>query len=219
MAIYFDSRIDAARQLARALAHFRGRNPLVLAIPRGAVGMGKVLADELGGELDVVLVRKLRSPFSPELAVGAIDESGWTYIADHAARSGADPAYIEREKAAQLETLRKRRVQYTPARPPIDAKDRIVIVVDDGLATGASMIAALHAARAKQPQRLICAVPVAAPDSLARVRPLADEVVCLDSPEEFYAVGQFYADFPQVEDEEVVAVLAQRAKKHVAGGP
>jgi predicted phosphoribosyltransferase len=219
MAIQFDSRIDAARRLAKALAAYRGRNPLVLAIPRGAVGMGKVLADELGGELDAVLVRKLRSPFSPELAVGAIDESGWTYIADHASRSGADPAYLEREKSVQLEMLRKRRAQYTPARPPIDAKDRIVIVVDDGLATGASMIAALHAARAKQPQRLICAVPVAAPESLARVRSLADEVVCLDSPEEFYAVGQFYADFSQVEDEEVVAVLAQCAKKRAASEP
>ena len=219
MTIQFDSRNDAARQLAKALARYRGRNPLVLAIPRGAVNMGKVLADELGGELDVVLVRKLRSPFSPEFAVGAVDESGWTYIADHAARSGADAAYIEREKQAQLETLRKRRAQYTPARPPIDAKDRIVIVVDDGLATGASMIAALHAARAKQPQRLICAVPVAAPDSLERVRPLADEVVCLEAPEEFYAVGQFYRDFPQVEDDEVVAILAQRAKERAANEP
>lgn len=216
MTIQFDSRNDAARQLAKALARYRGRNPLVLAIPRGAVNMGRVLADELGGELDVVLVRKLRSPFSPEFAVGAVDESGWTYVADHAARSGADSAYLEREKNAQLETLRKRRAQYTPARPPIDAKDRIVIVVDDGLATGASMIAALHSARAKQPQRLICAVPVAAPDSLERVRPLADELVCLEAPEEFYAVGQFYRDFPQVEDDEVVATLAQRSKARAA---
>ena len=219
MTIQFDSRNDAARQLAKALARYRGRNPLVLAIPRGAVNMGRILADELGGELDVVLVRKLRSPFSPEFAVGAVDESGWTYVADHAARSGADAAYLEREKEAQLETLRKRRAQYTPARPPIDAKDRIVIVVDDGLATGASMIAALHAARAKQPQRLICAVPVAAPDSLERVRPLADEVVCLEAPEEFYAVGQFYLDFPQVEDDEVVAILAQRSKQSAASEP
>lgn len=219
MTMRFDSRNDAARQLAKALARYRGRNPLVLAIPRGAVAMGKVLADELRGELDVVLVRKLRSPFSPEFAVGAVDESGWTYIADHAARSGADPTYIEREKSAQLETLRKRRAQYTPARPPIEAKDRIVIVVDDGLATGASMITALHAARAKQPQRLICAVPVAAPDSLERVRPLADEVACLEAPEEFYAVGQFYRDFPQVEDDEVVAILAQRSKQRAASGP
>lgn len=209
----FKSRVDAARRLASALAAYRGRNPLVLAIPRGAVGMGKVLAEELGGELDVMLVRKLRSPFSSEFAVGAIDESGWSYIADHAARSGADEAYLETEKHAQLETLRKRRAQYTPARSPADPRGRIVIVVDDGLATGASMIAALHAARAKQPQRLICAVPVAAPESLERVRPLADEVVCLAAPQEFYAVGQFYREFPQIDDEEVVALLEQHPHK------
>ena len=219
MTIQFDSRMDAARRLAKALAGYRGRKPLVLASPRGAVGMGKVLADELGGELDVVLVRKLSAPFSRELAVGAIDESGWTYVADHAARSGADAAYLEREKQAQLETMRKRRVQYTPARPPIDPKNRVVIVVDDGLATGASMIAALHAVRARQPARLICAVPVAAPDSLERIRPYADEVACLAAPAEFYAVAQFYREFPQVEDEEVIAVLAQRAKKHAASEP
>ena len=219
MTIQFDSRIDAARRLAKALAGYRGRKPLVLAIPRGAVGMGRVLADELGGELDVVLVCKLRAPLSPELAVGAIDESGWTYVADHAVRSGADAAYLEREKQAQLETMRKRRVQYTPARPPIDPKNRVVIVVDDGLATGASMIAALHAVRARQPARLICAVPVAAPDSLERIRPYADEVACLAAPAEFYAVAQFYREFPQVEDEEVIAVLAQRAKNLSAREP
>ena len=219
MSIQFDSRIDAARRLAKALAGYRGRNPLVLAIPRGAVGMGKVLADELGGELDVVLVRKLRAPFSPELAVGAIDESGWTYVAEHAARSGADAAYLEREKQAQLETLRKRRLQYTPARAPIDPKDRVVIVVDDGLATGASMIAALHAVRARKPARLICAVPVAAPDSLARIEPYADEVACLAAPAEFYAVAQFYREFPQVEDNEVITLLAQRAKNRSTGEP
>ncbi len=218
MAMIFKTRIDAARQLAGALRAYRGRNPLVLAIPRGAVGMGKVLADELQGELDVVLVRKLRSPYSPEFAVGAVDESGWTYVADHAAGSGADAAYLEGEKRAQLETLRNRRLLYTPARPPIDPKDRIVIVVDDGLATGASMIAALHAVRARQPARLICAVPVAAPDSLERIRSYADEVVCLSAPAEFYAVAQFYAEFPQVEDEEVVAVLAQHPRKDHAAG-
>ena len=207
MTVRFDSRADAAERLAEALSHYRGKHPLVLAIPRGAVSMGRVLADRLGGELDVVLVRKLRAPSSPEFAVGSIDETGWAYISEYAASAGADEAYLELEKAAQLETLRKRRAQYTPARPPIDPKGRVAIVVDDGLATGSTMIAALHAARAKAPARLVCAVPVAAADSLERVRPHADEVVCLAAPDNFYAVGQFYCDFQQVEDEEVVALL------------
>ena len=208
----FESRIDAARRLAQALAKYRGRNPLVLAIPRGAVEMGRVLADELQGELDVVLVRKLGAPLSPEFAVGAVDETGWAYVADYAASAGADERYLEREKRAQLELLRKRRAQYTPARPPIDPKGRVVIVVDDGLATGATMIAALHAARAKAPERLVCAVPVAAPDSLELVRPHCDEVVCLEAPPGFFAVGQFYREFRQVEDDEVVDLLARSAR-------
>jgi len=203
----FDSRLDAGKQLARALAAYRGRNPLVLAIPRGAVAMGAELADALQGELDVVLVRKLRAPGAPEFAVGSVDESGWTYVAEHAAEAGADAEYLAREKAAQLETLRRRRAQYTPARAPVDPRGRIAIVVDDGIATGSSMIAALHAVRAKHPARLVCAVPVAPPETLERIRPYADEVVCLEAPEDFMAVGQFYRDFQQVEDEEVVELL------------
>ena len=208
----FATRADAAEQLAAALAEYRGRNPLVLAIPRGAVGMAALLAEALRGEFDVVLVRKLRAPDNPELAVGAVDETGWTYIAPHAASAGADAAHLEREKRLQLETLRRRRARYTPARPPIDPAGRTAIVVDDGLATGASMIAALHAVRAKAPRELICAVPVAAPDGLERVRPYADKVVCLLAPPEFYAVGQFYSEFPQVEDDEVVRLLARAGK-------
>jgi predicted phosphoribosyltransferase len=205
----FASRQDAAQRLAGALAKFRGCNPLVLAIPRGAVEMGRALADDLEGELDVVLVRKLRSPHSAEFAVGAIDETGWAYVADYAASYGADEAYLAHAQQDQLDLLRRRRALYTPARPAIDPKGRVVIVVDDGLATGATMIAALHAARAKGPERLVCAVPVAAPDSLERVRAHADEVVCLEAPEEFFAVGQFYREFEQVEDDEVVDLLVR----------
>lgn len=204
----FEDRFDAARRLAKALGHYRGKNPLVLAIPRGAVPMGRSIADALGGELDVVLVRKLRAPGSPEFAVGAIDETGWAYIAAHAASAGADAAYLEREKQTQLATLRRRRGEYTPARPPIDPAGRVAIVVDDGLATGATMIAALHAVRARAPARLVCAVPVAAPESLETVRPYADEVVCLEAPQQFFAVGQFYRTFEQIEDGEVVRLLA-----------
>ena len=206
----FASRIDAAHRLADRLAHYKGERALILAIPRGAVPMGRVLAHRLDGDLDVVLVRKLGAPGNPEFAVGAIDETGWTYVADHARRTGADERYIEEQKHTQLELMRSRRAAYTPDRAPIDPKGRLAIVIDDGLATGATMIAALHAVRAKAPRRLICAVPVAAPDALERVRPLADELVCLHAPENFYAVGQYYRAFDQVDDAEVITLLAEQ---------
>jgi putative phosphoribosyl transferase len=209
MNMLFRDREDAAHQLVEALAQYRGRNPLVLAIPRGAVPMAKIIADELGGEVDVVLVRKLRAPSNPEFAIGSVDETGWVYLADHAWHVAGSQHYIDAEKEAQLEVMRERRASYTPVRPPIDPAGRVVVVVDDGLATGSTMIAALHALRAKQPQKLICAVPVAPPDTLAKVTPYADEMVCLDAPQQFYAVGQFYQSFPQVSDEEVIALLSK----------
>lgn len=205
----FADRTDAGRQLARALAAYKGQKPLILAIPRGAVPMGKVIADALEGELDVVLVRKLTSPYSSEFALGSVDESGWMFVADYAAGYGGNPEYMEREKQRQMQTLRARREQYTPLRQALDPKGRIVIVIDDGLATGSTMIAALHATRAKQPAKLICAVPVAPPDTLEKIRPYCDELVCLSAPPYFQAVGQFYADFNQVSDEEVMEVLRQ----------
>ncbi|HJT51185.1 MAG TPA: phosphoribosyltransferase family protein [Nitrosospira sp.] len=204
----FQNRIDAGKKLAAALSEYRGKNPLILAIPRGAVPMGKVIADELGGELDLVLVHKIGAPGNPEFAIGSVDESGWVYLAEYAGDVGASESYISREVASQLETIRRRRAQYTPVRPPIDPSGRIIIVIDDGLATGSTMIAALHALSAKNPAELVCAVPVAPPDTVEKVRESADRVVCLSTPINFQAVAQFYADFPQVTDDEVIATLA-----------
>lgn len=207
----FRDRIEAGRRLADALAASAGSAPLVLAIPRGAVAMGREVAAALGGDLDVVLVRKIGAPFQPELAVAAVDETGWIYRTPGLGDDPALSSYIAAEAAAQLALIRKRRALYTPGRGLRDPRGRVVIVVDDGLATGATMIAALHSLRERAPARLICAVPVAPAATVERIRPYADEVVCLATPAAFAAVGQFYASFEQIEDDEVVATLRAAA--------
>ena len=205
---YFDDREHAAERLAEALLAYRGRHPLVLAIPRGGVPIGRLLADRLDGDLDVVLVRKLGAPGQEEFAVGAVGEDGRLVIAEHAARAGADEAYLREEAACQLDVIARRRELYSPHREALDAAGRIAIVVDDGLATGATMRAALAAVRAMAPQTLVCAVPVASPRSLAEVQPLCDDVVCAAAPRDFGAVSQYYREFPAVTDEEVLRLLA-----------
>lgn len=171
--------------------------------------MAKTIAGALEGDLDVVLVHKLGAPGNPELAVGAVDETGHLYLNEHVWELGIDDDYLEEEKQAQLTMLRQRRAQYTPVRPPLDPAGRIVIVVDNGIATGASMIAALRAVRAKRPAKLIAAVAVAPAETVARMWAEADEVVCLYAPDHLYAVGQFFADFSPVSDEQVIAILRQ----------
>ncbi len=203
----FKDRLDAARQLSKALKKYEGQNPLILAIPRGAVPMSAWIADVLHGQMDVVLVRKLRAPFQPEVAIGAVDETGLAYLSPCAATLGIDPQYVKDEIKLQMQTLKARRRQYSRIRAPIPVQGRVVIVVDDGLATGATMMSALKAVRQHHPQRLVCAIPVASPDALAQIKPLADETVCLHAPEDFMAVAQFYQQFPQVDDAQVMASL------------
>ncbi len=179
--------------------------------------MARIIADALEGELDIVLVRKLGAPGQPELAVGAVDENGKLFLSRYIDQLGIGPAYIREEKKAQLKILRQRRALYTPHRPPIDPSGRIVMVVDNGIATGATMISALRAVRAQHPQKLIAAMAVAPEATLHRIAKEADEIVCLEAPEVFYAVGEFFEDFSQVSDEEVIAILYQSAVKRAVG--
>ncbi len=208
----FRNREEAARLLAR---RFRGRelrDPLVLAIPRGGVVTGAVLARELGAELDVVLSRKLRAPFQPELALGAIGEDGRVYLNPSAREiSGVDDAYIVNESRHQLGEIVRRKALFRAVRLQATIEGRSVIVTDDGIATGATMIAALDLARAGHPFELIVAVPVASPDRLREVRRHCDEVICLLAPPSFWGIGQFYMDFTQVEDEQAVELLRAAA--------
>ncbi|VVE62900.1 phosphoribosyl transferase [Pandoraea pnomenusa] len=203
----FLDRADAARQLAKALSPYADQHPLVLGVPRGGVPIAAIVAQALGGDLDVVLVRKLRSPYDEELAIGAVDESGNTYLLPDARLADIESAYIERERAVQLETLRRRRAHLTPGRRSTRAQGRVVIVVDDGVATGASMHAALQAVRRQAPERLICAMPVAPREAVRELAHDADEVICLQVPLHFDAVGSFYRTFSQVGDDEVLAWL------------
>ena len=214
----FENRGEAGRLLARRLEEYRGQHPLVLAIPRGAVPMGKIVADALKGELDVVLVRKLRAPHNPELAIGSIDETGTVYL-DPETRDLWDESYLDAEKKTQLATLHQRRQQYAPAGRPIDAAGRIAIVLDDGIATGSTMIAALRAVRARQAAKVVAATGVASAEALRLIRQEADEVVCLETPAILYAIGYHFRDFSQVSDEEVVATLREARRPGVVTGP
>jgi len=201
--------------IAGRLNKYRGQHPLVLAIPRGAVPMGKIVADALDGDLDVVLVRKLRAPQNPELAIGSIDETGAVYL-DPELGSIWTEAYLDNEKQVQLETLRRRRDMYAAAGSRIAAAGRIVIVLDDGIATGSTMIAALRAVRAQHPAKLVAATGVASADTLRLIGREADEVVCVETPEVLMAIGYFFRDFSQVSDEEVLRTLQDARKPRAA---
>lgn len=206
----FKDRDEAATQLAGRLVAYKGRNPLVLGVPRGAVPMARIIADALGGELDVVLVRKLRAPGQPELAIGAVDEAGSVLKGKYF--DIADEAYVREEIRTQQDVIRARRQMYTRAPKAIDPAGRVVVIVDDGVATGSSMLAAIRSVRARKPRKLVVAIGVAPAQSLAQIEAETDEVVCLYAPADFYAVGQFFEDFSEVTDDMVVTALSRPAR-------
>jgi putative phosphoribosyl transferase len=212
----FSDRSEAGRRLAERLVRFKAERPLVLALPRGGVPVGFEVAVSLDAPLDLILVRKIGAPFQPELAIGAVvdGEHDETVLnRDLVAALQIAEGYVERERAKQLEEIERRRRLYAAGRPRIDARDRTAIVVDDGIATGATMEAALGAVRRAGPRRLVLAVPVAPPDTIERLRPQVDEVECLLIPDYLGAIGSFYADFRQLSDGEVVALLEQAAAR------
>jgi len=204
----FADRRDAGRQLAEALAPLAAEDPVVVALPRGGVPVALEVAGALGAPLEILAVRKLGAPHNPEYGIGAVAEDGTRVIDTEAiAVLGIDGGTLDSLIARETEELRRRVAAYRGDRPPLDLEGRTVIVVDDGVATGVTDTAALRAVRRRRPACAILAVPVCAPDSAARLREEADEVVCLTMPALLYGVGQWYRDFSQVSDEEVISAL------------
>ncbi len=216
----YKDRRDAGRQLAARLFPYRATQPVVLALPRGGVPVAFEIALALDAPLDIVVVRKLGAPGEPELAIGAVadgDHPQSVLNRDVMRALQVSDQYLRGEVALETHEIQRRQACYRSghAAEPIDG--RTVIVVDDGIATGASMRAALRGVRRRYPKRLVLAVPVAAPETVEALRDEVDDVVCLLTPTFFHAVGQFYADFGQTRDEEVIQLLAM-ARQRLRGG-
>lgn len=214
----FSDRLEAGRRLGRELENYRDKNAVVLGVPRGGVVVAVEIADILGGDFDIVLAHKLGAPMNPELAIGSICEGGEVFINQSlASYVGATNEYIEKEKTKQLEAIGRRVTQCRRVLGKIDLEDRIVIVADDGIATGATMEAALWAVRQERPKQLIAALPVGPDDSLKSIAEYADETLCLQSPLYFEALGSFYLRFDQVEDFELMEILQREAERREQG--
>lgn len=213
----FENRSAAGRRLAAALAGYRQRAPVVLALPRGGVPVAAEVAAALGAPLDLVLVRKIGVPGQPELAMGAVADGSMpvTVRNDGVIRyAGVSEEEFNAIRDKELAEIERRRKNYLGGRAPVNVAGRTVIVIDDGIATGATTRTALRALRAQGPKELMLAVPVAAKDTLEELREEADTIVCLETPQWFDAVGAFYIDFRQVTDAEVIDLLARHK-----GGP
>lgn len=206
----FKNRADAGRKLALALAEYKSRDPVILALPRGGVAVAAEVAAALNAPLDLILVRKLGVPFQPELAMGAVTDGGSSIIVrneDVIRHAGIDEAEFKAVCEAELAEIERRRVRYLGDRERAEIAGRTAIVIDDGVATGATTRAALRATRARNPKRLVLAVPIAPSDSLAELRGEADDVMCLEDHEMFGALGFYYRDFRQLSDDDVIDLL------------
>lgn len=208
----FPDRREAGARLAERLLPFKDKHPIVLALPRGGVPVAFEIARALDAPLDLVLVRKIGAPQQQELAIGAIADGEHSELVTDPnliACLDVTAEYLEQAKATALQEIERRRRAWFGDREPIEVAGRTAILVDDGIATGATMQVALRATRRRKPARLVLAVPVASPHSLEALRQETDEIICLDAPDDFFAVGQFYRRFPQLRDEEVTALLGQ----------
>jgi putative phosphoribosyl transferase len=211
----FAARTEAGLRLAERLRRFERECPVVLALPRGGVPVAYEVAKTLQAPLDLVLVRKIGAPFQPELAIGAVVDGERPELVvnrDVVEECGIPESYLEKERQRQLEEIERRRELYLAGRPCAEVQGHTAIVIDDGIATGATMEAALRATRRAGPKRLVLAVPVAPPDTIERLQPEVDEVVCLMMPAYLGAIGSFYRDFRQLEDDEVIRLLEQAAQ-------
>jgi predicted phosphoribosyltransferase len=203
----FANRCDAGRRLAQKLAAYRQDEPIVLALPRGGVPVGYEVAHALGVGLDVLVVRKLGAPGHAELAIGAVTADLVVLDDEIIGLLGVPQSYIDRAVEREQREAARRAELFRGDRPPLNVRGRTVILVDDGIATGSTMLAAVDAVRRLGAQRIVVATPVAPPDAVTRLRAQADEVVCVDTPADFPAVGVFYEDFGQTSDEEVCRLL------------
>jgi predicted phosphoribosyltransferase len=211
----FANRQEAGRLLAAELADLRSRKPVILALPRGGVPVAAAIARALGAPLDLVMVRKIGAPMQAELAVGAVVDGGTHEIVvneDIVRLLGVSERYIELECQKELQEIERRRERYLGGRPRVDVAGRVAVIVDDGIATGSTMRAAIRATRRRKPAWLVVAVPVAAPETVEELRTEVDEIRCLSTPEGLGAIGLYYHDFSQVSDSEVKSLLDENLK-------
>ena len=212
MTLPFENRQDAGRQLARKLRERNFDNPVVLALPRGGVPVAYEVANALGVPMDLLFVKKIGAPGWPEYGIGAVVDGANPQIVlteEIVRQLRPSPEYIEAEMQRQLKEIARRRLIYLGDRQPIDLKDRTVIIVDDGIATGGTVKAALKGVRKNQPRKIILAVPVAPRDTLEELSDQCDEIICLYTPTPFGAVGSFYRDFGQTGDSEVISLMSR----------